>query len=292
MSDINTILLCLSTVLNQTNLRHLQLISYALLAMNGRVTMLGISRWTEKRGSYRTIQRFFGYTFSWCRLNWYLIRHQLLDKDDVLLIAGDTTTVMKSGKHTHGLGRYFSSIYNQAVPGLSFFTLSLISVKQRRVFPVITDPVEKEPDQEMPKKTVSPPGNQKSGRPKGSRNKTQRTPELSTYLLWIQALVRNLLQLTGAQLNLGYLVYDNALGNNEGATMVKPLGLQLISKLRCDAALWFPYEGVYQGRGAPRKYGEKVDYANMPDQYLTDSQVTDSVLTNIYQIPVWHKRFA
>lgn len=104
--------------------------------------------------------------------------------------------------------------------------------------------------------------------------------------------MHNLLQLTDAQLNLGYSVYDNALGNNEGAAIVKPLGLQLISKLRCDAALWFPYEGVYQGRGAPRKYGEKVDYANMPNQYLTDSQVTDGVLTNIYQIPVWHKRFA
>ena len=79
-----------------------------------------------------------------------------------------------------------------------------------------------------------------------------------------------------------YLVYDNALGNNEGVAMVKPLGLDLISKRQCDAALWFPDQGPYQGRGAPRKYGDKVDYANIPTQYLKISEVTAHVLTDIY----------
>jgi hypothetical protein len=34
------------------------LIVEAMLAMAGRVTILGLSRWTEKGGSYRTVQRF------------------------------------------------------------------------------------------------------------------------------------------------------------------------------------------------------------------------------------------
>ena len=181
MNNINTILLCLSSVLSNIDRRHLQLISDALLAMNRRVTMLGLSRWTEKGGSYRTIQRFFGRTRSWCRLNWCLIRHHLRDKDDVILMAGDTTTVTKSGQPTHGLDRWFSSIYNRAVPGLSFFTLSLRSVKQRRAFPVMTEHVEKEPDEETLKRTASTPrktkksgqkmpDHKKPGRPKGSRN--------------------------------------------------------------------------------------------------------------------------
>jgi len=45
-----------------TDLIHHQrmiLIVEAMLAMTGRVTMLGLSRWTEKGGSYRTVQRFF-----------------------------------------------------------------------------------------------------------------------------------------------------------------------------------------------------------------------------------------
>lgn len=88
-----------------------------------------------------------------------------------------------------------------------------------------------------------------------------------------------------------YFVYDNALGNNEGVAMVKPLGLYLISKLRCDAALWFLYQGSYKGRGAPRKYGEKVDYAHIPIQYMRNSEVTDQVLTDLYQMTVRHKGF-
>jgi putative transposase len=31
----------------------------AMLSMSGRVTMRGLSRWSDKGGSYRTIQRFF-----------------------------------------------------------------------------------------------------------------------------------------------------------------------------------------------------------------------------------------
>ncbi|NJO14790.1 MAG: transposase [Thioploca sp.] len=155
MDDINIILLCLSTVLSNTNRHHLQLISYALLAMNGRVTMLGLSRWAEKGGSYRTIQRFLGQPLSWCRWNGYLVRHQW--HDEVVLIAGDTTMVTKSGQKTHRLGRYFASIYNRAVPGLLVFTLSLISVKQRRAFPMITEQVLQEADEPTLTKVASSP---------------------------------------------------------------------------------------------------------------------------------------
>ena len=182
--------------------------------MNGRITMLGISRWTGKGGSYRTIQRFFRQTFSWCCLNWYLMRYYLQDEDDVILIAGDTTTVTKSGKQTYGLGRYFSSIYNRMIPGLSFFTLSLISVKQRQSFPIMIEQVTQEEEEQTPTKTVSQSGKKKLGRPKGNRNKTQKAT-LSLRLLWIQALLRHLLQLIGTQLKPVYFVYDSALGHND-----------------------------------------------------------------------------
>jgi hypothetical protein len=38
-----------------SNWNCLILICEAMLAMTGRVTMLGIARWTEKGGSYRTL---------------------------------------------------------------------------------------------------------------------------------------------------------------------------------------------------------------------------------------------
>jgi putative transposase len=237
-----------------------------------------------------TAQRFFGQTVSWCRWNWYLVRYQLRD-DDVILIAGDTTTVTQSGKHTHGLGRYFSSIDNRAVPGLSFFTLSLVSVRPRPAVPIMIEPMTKEEDEAILEKTVSPK-NKKPGRPKGSRNQIQSAPKLSPYLLWIPALLRNLLRLIGTPIKPTYLVYDRALGNNDCVAILKPLERHLISKLRHDAALRFPYEGEYCGRGAPRKYGNKLNYNDITDGYLKHSEVTKGILTDIDQIKALHKRFA
>src|SRR5436190_18492335 len=57
--DILALLQCLAPLLSATTLRHLSRIIFALLAMTGRVTMLGLSRWAGTGGSYRTVQRFF-----------------------------------------------------------------------------------------------------------------------------------------------------------------------------------------------------------------------------------------
>ncbi|CAA6817768.1 MAG: Transposase IS4 family protein, partial [uncultured Thiotrichaceae bacterium] len=125
MSEINTFLIMLQPFLSTAHFRQLTLISEALLMMQGRITMLGISRWTRRGGSYRTIQRFFTTPVNWGFLNWQLIKPFVSNPSGVLLIAGDATTVTKSGKETFGLGRFFSSIYSRAVPGISFQVVSL-----------------------------------------------------------------------------------------------------------------------------------------------------------------------
>jgi putative transposase len=47
--------------------------------------------------------------------------------------------------------------------------------------------------------------------------------------------------------------------------MVKMCGLSLISKLQCNSALYYLYEGEYKGRGPRRKYGDKVNYQQIPE---------------------------
>ena len=74
--------------------------------------------------------------------------------------------------------------------------------------------------------------------------------------------------------------------------MARQSHLHLISKLRCDAALYFPYTGPYGGRGPRRKYGRKVDYANMPEQYLQETTVEGHIQTHVYQAQLLHKEFA
>ena len=74
-------------------------------------------------------------------------------------------------------------------------------------------------------------------------------------------------------------------------SMARQCGLHLISKLRCDAALYLPYTGAYAGRGPRRKYGHKIDYDHLPGQYLKETTVEGHIQTCIYQAPLLRKEF-
>jgi putative transposase len=294
MPDIIIVLQCLSQCLDKTTLRQLSYIVPAMLAMTGRVTMLGISRWAEKGGSYRTIQRFFNTTIGWAKVNWFFIRHHLLDRQDTILIGGDESVVTKSGRKTYGLDRFFSSLYGKPVPGLSFFSLSLISVKERTSYPVMMEQVVKAEEEKAAKKKSGKKVKKqakKRGRPKGSKNKNRRDVELKPYLVHVQTMLKKLLRLIGPDLKVIYCVMDGAFGHNNALQMVRQCSLHLISKLRGDAALYFPYQGPQKKRGATKKYGDKLNYDHIPDKYLKETSIVDGIQTNIYQMKMWHKLF-
>ena len=102
MPDIMVVLACFSQCVEPTTLRQFGRVIEALLSISGRVTMKGLSRWSDKGGSDRALQRFFNTPLNWPQLNWLLIRHHLWDGDDVALMSGDHVMVTKSGKTTHG----------------------------------------------------------------------------------------------------------------------------------------------------------------------------------------------
>ena len=108
MNEIITTLEVLSPALCSRTMKQLILIVDATLAMTGRVTMLGISRWTETGGSYRTVQRFFNEKIDWSKLSWLLIKQHLGARfKKVFILVADEVVVTKSGKQTHGLGNFF-----------------------------------------------------------------------------------------------------------------------------------------------------------------------------------------
>lgn len=88
------------------------------------------------------------------------------------------------------------------------------------------------------------------------------------------------------------LVLDGHFGNHNALGMARQHNLHLISKLRCDAALSFPYTGPSAGHGPHRKYGDKVDDDNIPVPYLIQSSVEGHIETSIYQMRLLHKEFA
>jgi putative transposase len=108
----------------------------------------------------------------------------------------------------------------------------------------------------------------------------------------IKALIEALLQLLARVIPLTYLVLDGHFGTHTALYMARQCHLHLISKLRCDAALYVPYEGPYAGHGPRRKYGRKVDYRHLPDQYLKETTVEGLIQTRIYQAHLLHKEFS
>jgi len=75
----------------------------AMLAMSRRITQLGISRWTDKGGSYRSIQRFFHTEFDWLAIQWRFFELFVYDPKGVYLLVGDETVITKAGKRIEAL---------------------------------------------------------------------------------------------------------------------------------------------------------------------------------------------
>jgi putative transposase len=299
MVAILPFLLCLLPEVTMTTIRQFSRIALAMLAMTGRVTMLGISRWTGAGGSYRTVQRFFATALPWAALFWCFFRTHLFHADDVYLLGGDETVVTKAGKHTHGLDRFFASLYGKPVPGLAFFTLSLISTRQRRSFPIAVEQVVHTAEEkaavrakQAAKTRATPAAKRKPGRPKGSTTKAKTAVVLTPELLCIQTMILQLLARIGTLFRLTYVVLDGHFGNNSALQMVLQCKVQLISKLRFDSALYLPYAGPYVGHGPRRIYGEQLDPQSLPEDALRQSSRTDRIETRTYQLQARHKTIA
>ncbi len=296
--DIVALFHCLQPYVPSTTWRQLSRIALALLVITGRVTMLGLSRWAGKGGSYRTVQRLFSTVIPWAILFWVFFRHHVYCPDDVYLAAGDEVVVTKAGKHTYGLDRFFASLYGKPVPGLAFFTVSLVSVQKRRAFPMRVEQVVRSDAEKAAskakaaaKKPKAPHAKGRPGRPKGSTNTNKAPLPLTPELVRIKAMLEALLRLITTVLAVTYLVLDGHFGHHNALHMVRQCNLHLISKLRCDAALYFPSTGPYAGRGPRRKYGRKVDYNNLPETYLKHTTVDGHIETRLYQAQLLHKEF-
>jgi putative transposase len=293
--DILTLLQQLNPILSQTTIQQMSQIITAMLAMTGRITMLGISRWTDKGGSYRTVQRYFQTTISWGQVMWQFFCAHLKQEGDEYVLAGDECVVTKSGKLTYGIDRFFSSLFGKPVSSVALFALSVINCRERRAYPVLAEQVIRTEEEKatakkkaQQKKAKKKAKGGKPGRPKGSKNRNKSQVILTPELLRIQRMIGQFLALAGNLIKLTYLVLDGHFGNNNALQMVLGLGLHLVCKLRSDSALYFQYEGDNKRK----KYGDKIDYANLPARFLKETTTKDGVRTDIYQATMRHKEFA
>ena len=150
--DILALLQPIEDSLSKATLRQMSRVILAMLAMTRRVTMLGVARWAGKGVSYRTIQRFYDTNIPWAQVFWQFFSQHLLCKEDDYILAGDESVIGKAGKKTYGLDQFFSGLQQKVIPSLSFFVVSLVSVKQRHSYPACLEQTIRSPEEKAASK--------------------------------------------------------------------------------------------------------------------------------------------
>ncbi len=277
--EILTFFACCSTLLNRTS---------------------SLSRWTQGSASYRTLQRFYAQTIPWKTVLVKFFETHLFNPEEEYIIGGDTTTITKAGKETHGIDRFFSGVLGQVVKGLEFTVFSLISVEERKSYPLAvgqTARCEAEKAELKQKRARRWKQKQKKrkkkprGRPKGVVNKVPKEAEYSREMLRMGGLLKRLLNLIRHFVKVKHLVLDGHYGHAEAVRLAQENQLELVSKLRCDAALYEKYAGIYSGRGRWQKYGEKLNYEKIPDKYVIKSETEGELISRFYQGFFLHQKF-
>jgi len=270
----------LNGIIDKSFQKKLIAIIEAILAMSGRVTMLSIARWNSHY-SYRSIERFFDMRIDWLQIKWQLIKDRLGDE---LILVADESTITKAGKKTFGVGWNYSGLFGKAVNSIQIATFAVVDVKKRRSFPIFTRQLQKRRSKQESKKKHN-----KRGRPKGSKNKNNPNSQLTGFfriLYFYLAFILKHIKIP----KLKYFVYDGAFGNKEGIQVAKRNGLHLISKLKHNSALYFPYQGEQKEVGAKRVYEkEKIDLDNIDKKYLKETQIEDGIKKEIYQFNAYNK---
>jgi putative transposase len=299
MTEILALLQNIAPLLEKKTYHQMSQVIFGMLVISGRITMLGLSRWTEKGGSYRTMQRFYHTVLPWAEILWIFFEKLIWKPGAEYFLAGDEVVVSKAGKATYGLDRFFSSIQQRPIAGLSFFTFSLVNVSEQQSYPVQVTQMIKTAEEKatrkikaQEKKAKKLVEKKKPGRPKGSQNKNKQAVVLSAELERIQQALRAILKTVCTVLSLKYVVLDGHFGNYPSAFMVRQENLHLISKMRSDAALYPAFEGEHRKPGPKPKYGAKIDVHHMDEEYLKQTSTEKNLRTDIYQGQFYNKEFA
>jgi putative transposase len=227
-------------------------------------------------------------------------KQHLFDGKLEYFLVGDESVITKSGKLTFGLDRFYAGLLNKVVQSIAIFSLSIVSIQERRAYPLQVEQVLRSSEEKAAAKAKKAkrakksrnPKKKRLGRPKGSKNRDKKQVMLTPELLRIQKAIKKQLHILQPLVQIRHIALDGHFGNNNALQMVLQCGIDLVSKLRSDAALYFLYEGLQKAKGPRRKYGSRVDYHNMPEKYLVEESTGDNLRTCVYQGQFLHKSFS
>jgi hypothetical protein len=206
------------------------LLMFALLPRKVNFTQLEIyGKYCEK--TYRSR---FSKSFEWVDFNLEL-SSRLFKEGDRKAIAIDPSYISKSGKHTHGIGRFWSGCAQQVKHGLEILGIGLIDIDRK-------DCVSLKAVQTPSPKSLAECG--------------------VTLVKWYLTCILNLRDKLIRQSR--YVVADAYFSVSEFANGLEEFGFHLVSRFRSDAAMMYLYTGGRTGKkGRPKEYDGKIDFKNL-----------------------------
>lgn len=200
--------------------------------LRGRHNFLNMGRYSQFNES--TFRNNYGKTFDFFEFNQHLINQYCSEER---ITAFDPSYISKSGKHTPGNGYFWSGCAGHNKWGLEIGGFAMIDIVNNTAMHLTAD------------QTLS----------------TQDYPSLLTYYTALVCFHSDKLKEVSK-----YLAADAYFSKFPFIDGVCQTGLEVISRLRDDADLLYPYVGPHPKRkGAQTKYLGKVDPRNLDEAYFS-----------------------
>jgi hypothetical protein len=238
--------------LNKCRVRFIESILLMYLSHRGRLNFLQMERQGEmNEKSYRNQ---FEQSFDWLTFNKAYVE---LNCSKEIIIGFDPSFISKSGKHSPGLGKFYSGCDGHYKKGLEIGSFAAIDVKQNTAYHL---------------EAIQSPGAKKECI---EENQTL----VDHYADLVIDRASELEKISKILVCDGYFCKKKYVDKVCDYT-----NLELISRLRDDANLKYLYKGPQKGgRGRPRKYDGKIDVKNIDKRRLklvyTDTE--QSIYTGI-----------
>lgn len=226
-----------STKINKTFVIDIIEVLVLYLILPQRINFTQLARF-GKRGE-QTYRNLYSRRFDWLSLNTYIAKEFFKDSHGKKAIAIDPSYISKSGRHTHGLGYFWSGVAGRTKYGLEILGISVIETEAHQSIHLLA------------RQTPGP-----------STFEEQKATLTDHYLKVIKDNQIKLKEVSEV------IVADAWFSKSTFVDGLKELGFVLVSRFRNDAALKYLYKGEKTGkRGRPKKFAGKIDTKNIDTEY-------------------------
>ncbi|CAN5839593.1 transposase [soil metagenome] len=218
----------------------LQHLMRLLVSLRGRFNFMNLSRWGQF--NELTYRQHFSKTFDFLTFNSLLVFSHCSAETAIVF---DPSYLSKSGKHTYGLGRFWSGCARQVKKGLELAGFSCVDLDQWTAMHLYA------------RQTVP----------------TEGQTLMDFYIALLKELSGQLLKISKV------LCVDAYFSKHEYVAAALACGFTLVSRLRNDTVLYYLYTGPKTGKkGRPKVYDGKVKKADLRLEVFARFQTGDGTV--------------